>query len=67
LQSHALENLKRFIVTENWNEVAATSDVHVVAGAMKSFFASLSGGMLFPDLTVLGPDCSWSDIQDVRR
>ncbi len=62
-----MENLKRFILTENWSEAAATTDVHVVAGAMKSYFASLSGGMLFPDLTHLGADCSWSEVEEVGK
>ncbi len=68
--SQALENLKRFIVTENWAEVAATEDVNVLSGALKSYFASMSGGALFPNtdqLVALGANCDWLAVAGVLR
>ncbi len=68
--SQALDNLKRFIVTENWTEVATTEDVNVLSGALKSYFANLPGGALFPNteqLVALGANCDWPSVAEVLR
>lgn len=65
-ENQALENMKRFIVTENWAEIAACEDVHVITGAIKSYFSTMTGGALLTDskkLIELGPNCDWPQVE----
>ena len=55
-EASALDNMKRYLVTENWKEIRNCDNVHAVAGSMKNYFSSLSGASLFPDPSVVVSD-----------
>jgi hypothetical protein len=66
-ESHTTDELRRFIVTENWTEVTSQTNPHVYAAMLKHYFVTLSTP-LFPDARAVlalgraGMNCDWNAI-----